>query len=43
MSFIYRENDNINQEAINEYMKLSDAELDKMLEEEIRASKKQNN
>ena len=43
MGFIYRENDNINQEAINEYMKLSDEELDEMLEKEIRESRKQKN
>lgn len=43
MGVIYRENDNINQDAINEYMKLSVEELDEMLEKEIRESKKQKN
>ncbi len=30
---MYRENDNPNTDKINEYMKLSDEELDKMIEE----------
>ena len=41
MDVIYQENDNLNQEAIEAYMKLSDEELDKMLEEAIRMSKEQ--
>ena len=32
----YEENDNLNIERINEYMKLSVEELDKMIEEELK-------
>lgn len=32
----YAENDNLNTERINEYMKLSVEELDRMIEEELR-------
>lgn len=32
----YPENDNLNTEMINEYMKLSVEELDRMIEEELR-------
>jgi hypothetical protein len=31
MDVIYQENDNLNQEAIEAYMKLSDEELDNLL------------
>ena len=41
MDAMCQENDNLNQAAIEAYMKLSDEELDKMLEEAIRMSKKQ--
>lgn len=32
----YEENDNLNVEQINEYMKLSVDELDRMIEEELK-------
>ena len=40
MDILYKENDNLNQEAIDEYRKLSPEELDRMLDERIKEIKK---
>lgn len=36
MNVIYQENDNLNQEAIEAYMKLSDEELDNLLSSKLK-------
>lgn len=36
MAIVYRENDNLNQKAINQYMQLSDEELDKLLKSKLK-------
>ena len=36
MAIVYRENDNLNQKAIDQYMKLSDDELDELLKSKLK-------